>query len=47
MPVAEPDTTEPERCDGCEYLHRMRRDFEANPNLARVVYGPHLRLIRK
>src|SRR5262249_40174944 len=39
----EPDTWAPERCDNCEYLYRMRRDFEANPDLARVVYGRDLR----
>jgi hypothetical protein len=38
-----PDTAEPERCDGCEYRHGMRRDFEADPDFARRVYGADLR----
>jgi hypothetical protein len=42
MPPFEPDTSEPERCDECEQACRMRRDFEANPGLARRVYGPDL-----
>jgi hypothetical protein len=45
MPPDEPDTTEPERCDDCEYLYRMRRDFEADPERARRVYGRDLRRI--
>ena len=45
MPIMEPDTTEPKRFDACEYLYRMRRDFEANPVLARTIYGPDLWLV--
>jgi hypothetical protein len=45
LPAKEPDTTQPDRCDACEYLHRLRRDFTADPEAARRIYGPDLRLI--
>jgi hypothetical protein len=45
MAPVEPDTRAPERCDDCEYLYRMRPDFEADPDQARVICGRDLRLI--